>query len=245
MLIETMQLEVMQNDPESQIFDKFLANVHSVTWYVHMGLTRDVINYSYSSTSEKNTNNSHHTHTPELINNDNSKQNRKNIKEESKKNKNENKDNYKLCIIKEKDLLTDKRYKYNYNRSKKSKKEYAFHKLDKGIHFNSIPVVDYDENTNNSFVWQRIPENDNYYKETYEEMDYISYQRDRENVMNDDHDNNINEMENINDNINEENNIEGVAEPPVLPKFNWVNLSESAYKQSGFILKAVIKGILT
>jgi len=194
---------------------------------------------------KKNTNNNHYTHTPESINNGSSTQNQADTKEESKKNKNKNKDDYKLCIIKEKDLLTDKRYKYNYDRPKKTKKEYVFHKLDKGIHFNNIPVVDYDENTNNSFVWQRIPENDNYYKETYEEMDYISYQRDRENIMNNDH-NNIDEMENvggnIDENINNENNIEGLAEPPALPKFSWVNLSESAYKQSGFILKAVIKG---
>ena len=249
-LIETMQLEVMQNDPDSQIFDKFLALIDSITWYVHMGLTKDVINYNYSQKYDDETENDDSTNSDDhdISCDDEDHKMSNNTKEMQKTKKNQN-ENCKLSIIKEDDILTDRRYRYNYKKSKKENKKISFHKVDKGIHFNGIPVVEYDEQMDNSFVWQKIPENEDYYDEIYDQADNSNEQINRENNNNfndnDNNDNNNNNNDNnnnINDNNNgeEENNSDG--EIKERHKFNWVNLSKSAYQQSGFILKAVIKG---
>jgi len=54
-----------------------------------------------------------------------------------------------------------KRSEYSSNSVKdtNSSSKYQF-SFEKNIHFNGIPVVSYDKNLNNSFLWQRIPEID-------------------------------------------------------------------------------------
>jgi len=270
MLIETMQLEVMQNDPESQIFDKYLVNVDSITWYVHIGLTKDVINYSYVSTKNGNKNKVDHRnkHPHKEVENDESNNNtndktghsdklnshdEQNHDDDVEKEKMTTQEkNYKLCILKKTDVLTDNRHHFDFKKSKKPKNKYSLHKLDKGIHFNDIPVVDYDENINNSFLWQKIPENDEYYNEIYNEIDNVdnvdNMDNDNDNNNNnnnnddDDDDNNNNNNGDDHDNNTENNNNNNTTNKKERPKFNWVNLSKSAYEQYGFILKAVIKG---
>lgn len=108
MLLETMQLKVMQSDPYLRIFGKAFANIKSIIWYIHTGLTSDIINNSYIS----------------------------NIKRSE----------YSSNSVKELNLSS-----IDFDNS------YLF---EKDIHFNGIPVVDYDKNINNSFLWQRIPEID-------------------------------------------------------------------------------------
>ncbi|ORX79318.1 hypothetical protein BCR32DRAFT_300967 [Anaeromyces robustus] len=74
-----------------------------------------------------------------------------------------------------------------------------------GLNFYNIPVVDFDENKNNSYLWQKIPENEIYSRSIYQK--YLGYTFLPENI-----------------------------------KYNKVDLSKSAYEQSGFFLKAVVKG---
>ncbi|ORX77668.1 hypothetical protein BCR32DRAFT_270525 [Anaeromyces robustus] len=166
MLLESLQLTVMQNDPNSKILDKSMAHIEAITWYVHAGLTSDIINYSYIS----------------------------NIKKQD-------------YIMLEPDAPTSSLPQKENNENIKNT---SFDPYENDIHFNGVPVVDFDLNRNNSFLWQRIPEQKVYFfneSTTNEKVINSKFQLTRDGTS-----------------------------------FNQVNLSTSAFKQSGFIIKAVIKG---
>eukprot|EP00833_Pecoramyces_ruminatium_P013451 jgi/Orpsp1_1/1187483/evm.model.d7180000058059.1 len=150
-----------------------LLKVKSTHWYIHVGLTEDLINKSYASSS---------TH---IIDNDNN-----NIK-------------------------------------KKDKKKYLF---EKKVNFNNIPVVDFDENKDNSFLWQRIPdtliekyENE---KNSYLKTDVDEFSKFCSNLCGAD-------VQLIK--VNEEKEYSKTVSNPI-------NLSKSANGQYGFVLKAVVNG---
>eukprot|EP00833_Pecoramyces_ruminatium_P013526 jgi/Orpsp1_1/1187558/evm.model.d7180000058567.1 len=168
MVFETLELEILQNRDCTHMFYPSDIDIKSINWYVHTGLTEDLINYSYAVNDNDSDNNN-------IVGQ---------IKEESP------------LLKYNKTLNIGKGNKLDFKDYNKEKKRnvnncrFSFQKYNKNIHFNGIPRVDYNEKTNNSFLWQKIP-----------------------------------------DIINDENGYFG--------KFN---LSKSAFKQSGFILKVVFEG---
>jgi len=198
--MEELDLEVMHFEHDPSIFNSEGIELDSIEWYVHVGLTEDVVTYTYQSTDYKN-----------------------------KYKKNNDNDEYKLYRIKDADFfrknneIQNKDTKTNYFQKYDSNKKILNELKNKlcflrsnGINFNDIPVVPFDENKNNSFKWQKIPESKKYTR--YKKIIIKQYEED-----------NINEFRTNKDS-------------PL--KFNRVKLSKSANQQFGFILKAVIKGII-
>ncbi|KAG4094760.1 hypothetical protein H8356DRAFT_946361 [Neocallimastix lanati (nom. inval.)] len=196
-LMEELDLEVMHFEHDPSIFNSEGIELDSIEWYVHVGLTEDVVTYTYQSTDYKN-----------------------------KYKKNNDNDEYKLYRIKDADFfrknneIQNKDTKTNYFQKYDSNKKILNELKNKlcflrsnGINFNDIPVVPFDENKNNSFKWQKIPESKKYTR--YKKIIIKQYEED-----------NINEFRTNKDS-------------PL--KFNRVKLSKSANQQFGFILKAVIK----
>jgi len=220
-LIDTLELTVMQDDPNSLIFYKDLATTDSITWYIHTGLTTNIINCSYESdnndnninnNNDNNNNNNDDDDDNNNYNNTNDDNNNKNIYNNNKQPHNAIND-YNLFKIK--DVIYIKQ-KIKIPKLQKIKNKLTLQKFNSNVHFNGIPVVKYDQEKNNSFLWQEIPENENY-------TNYID---------------SIAKGEVIQVHFWERDDV--VWKPS---KFNKIDLTKSANKQFGFILKAVIKGI--
>lgn len=150
MLMDELEIEVMQDDLNSLIFNKEKIKTNSIEWYVHNGLTEDIINYSYSSNNIKKEINEENYDIDDIK-------------------------DYKLYRIKNVDYLIrhislelkknnsklSESYKSKRKELKKLNNKLCFMKSDE-IHFNGIEVVDYEKDKNNSFTWQKIPENEQY-----------------------------------------------------------------------------------
>jgi len=163
LLLEKLKLNVLQKG-YSDIFYKYLISVDSVTWYIHFGLTRDLING-------------------------------------------------------------------NNKKSKSNTFKYRYHYSD-DVNFYGIPVVEYNENMDNSFKWQKLSV-DNDYRENCNNVDNSIY--DVDDLENDDSDYvNSNSEDETNENQNQK-----IIENPNMAQFTF---TKSACKQYGFVLKAVVKG---
>jgi len=253
-LLDTLELTVMQDDPNSLIFYKDLATTDSITWYIHTGLTENIINCSYESDSNSNNinnnNNNNNNNSNNNNNNDDDNSNNDNINNNNS-NINNNNENYSsrnnqpldaihgYNLYKIKDVIYIKQNK-KIPKLQKIKNKLTLQKFNNNVHFNGIPVVKYDREKDNSFLWQEIPESEDY-------SSFINSQNKgggggeniNENV-------NVNDNENENNEENEEDDFNGEEEEennwkPI--KFNKIDLTKSANKQFGFLLKAVIKGI--
>ncbi|OUM68392.1 hypothetical protein PIROE2DRAFT_58147 [Piromyces sp. E2] len=148
--IDSLELSVMQNDHDYHIFNDYFGSVNSITWYVHTGLTYDLINDTHLSIF-----------------------NRKEEEEEEEEEKDIPK-KYKLYKIKNiKNLINFPPSISSSSSSlpdntpitcmkEKLKNELTFREShqQQQINFRGIPVVEYNESENNSMVWQKIPENE-------------------------------------------------------------------------------------
>jgi len=132
-MLETLELTVMQEDTLNRIISKFWGNVSNIKWYVHTGLTDDLINCCYES-DEKCNDESHDEKSFE---------------------------NAHLYSIKGVNVFNNFLYnKKDFKKLKFLKNNLTYQKKFKNmIHFNGIPVVKFDEGKNNSFLWQEIPLN--------------------------------------------------------------------------------------
>jgi len=183
----------MQNDPYSFIFNRF-GKVESITWYVHTGLTDNLINDTPTSHSNYNNNN-----------NNNNNSNNKNVIND-----------YKIYKIKNVNyFITGKPNDQTliYHLNKELENQLTFQESHHNIHFRGIPVVDYNESKNNSFVWQKIPKNTEYTQHLLSK-------------------NNLNQQPNPLDSYL--NKID----------CNKIDLTNSARNQFGFVIKAVINGMI-
>jgi len=146
-VLDSLELTVMQNDPNSFIFNSSNAIVDSITWYVHAGLTENIINCCYESE------------------NDNSKEDivGADVGDSVDHGRDSTTNGYKFYQVKKvKYLDGEKVHGQTIPNIDEIKNRLSFQKFQKNIHFNGVPVVDMDVRKNNAFLWQKIPENSEY-----------------------------------------------------------------------------------
>jgi len=166
MLMETLNLDVLLNKDCTHVISENDVEVKSIKWYVHTGLTNNLINYSYAvndNTSNNNNNN----------NNNNNKVGQ--IKNEI----------HFLKYNKSLDVYHGNRLKFENDEEneKQSVRKCYFQKYNKNIHFNGVSTINYDTNKNNSYFWQYLPNEmigeDNYFgkfdlsKSAYKQSGFI------------------------------------------------------------------------
>jgi len=170
-IIKNLKLSVLgsKKDFRPILMNNPYMKISSITWYIHTGLTQEVINQSYLSANTK-----------------------------------------------------------NRRETKKLKNKYPF---ESKVYFNNIPVTDYEENENNSFLWQRLPSNQT---KLFKNKSY----KEKKNCEED--------SENFNTYLKGYQDSEFLLltldNTEYKSIYNPMDLTKSANGQFGFVLKAVING---